>query len=460
MEKSGLVQLIQSLSAVEKREMGKFLDSPFFNQRTDVVQLFQHLCSNTSLTKTAVWAVTMEATPYDDSRMRLLMSYLLQLLEQYLAVKELQARPLEEQHLTALAYRRRSMRDAAQKNWRKLETNLEKQPLRNLYYHELRFKLLWETQQAATSLDPTDTRLLSELATAANVLGTAKQLRVLCIQTAQQSVYASADSGWNDDWVQQVTEGPLAQTPSVAAYLHCYNMLRHPTNDSHFQLLKNIILHQNSRFDADEMHGIYILAINYCVKKINSNTGTYTAELMDIYKEGLAQNYLLENGILSRFTYHNVVAAGISSGEYEWVRYFINHYRNNLEKQYREPAFSYNLARLEYAQRNFGFVLELLQKANYRDILLNLQAKTLLLKTYHELGELDSLDSHLDAMRNYVHRKAALGYHRTNYLNIIKYMDKILRLNRHDKAAVQHLRERIQNEEILTERGYLLMLVG
>jgi hypothetical protein len=101
-------------------------------------------------------------------------------------------------------------------------------------------------------------------------------------------------------------------------------------------------------------------------------------------------------------------------------------------------------------------VLELLQKVNYRDTFVNLAAKTLLLKTWYELDELDTLQSHLDAMRNFIHRKRVLGYHRTNYLNIIKYTDKLLNVNRLDKKEVAKLKEIIEQEENLTEKEWLL----
>ena len=110
--------------------------------------------------------------------------------------------------------------------------------------------------------------------------------------------------------------------------------------------------------------------------------------------------------------------------------------------------------------KRYGSVLELLQKANYRDPLLNLAAKTLLLKTYYETDEYDLLQSHLDAMRNYLHRKRVLGYHRTNYLNIIRYTEKITRLNPLDKKATALLRQAIEQEEVLTEKMYLLKAIS
>jgi hypothetical protein len=192
---------------------------------------------------------------------------------------------------------------------------------------------------------------------------------------------------------------------------------------------------------------------------LNAGNNRFFREAFDLYRAGLEEKHLLEDGMVSRFTYHNVVAIGLWLGELEWVRYFIGEYKNRLEKRYRESSFSYNLARLEYESGHHGYVLELLQKANYRDPLLNLAAKTLLLKTYIDLHEFDLLQSHLDAMRNYIHRKRVIGYHRTNYLNIIRFAEKAMRLSVGDKKETAALREAVQQEKVLTEKAFFLKIL-
>jgi hypothetical protein len=104
-------------------------------------------------------------------------------------------------------------------------------------------------------------------------------------------------------------------------------------------------------------------------------------------------------------------------------------------------------------------VLELLQRANYRDPLLNLAAKTLLLKTYFELDEFDLLQSHLDAMRHYIRRKHVIGYHRTNYMNIVRYTEKLLRLNFHSRKQIEAFQEAVRKEPVLTEKEWLLSII-
>ena len=452
-----MVRLIRTFSTVEVRDVRKFLVSPFFNQRDDLVQLFDWIIRDEDLKKEAFWQQLNADLPFEEQKLRLLMSYLHGLLEQYIAIKELNGNPLQVQLQLAIGYRKRGLGDALERVRKNLEKALEAQPLRNTFYHETRYQLQWEVHQLAYPQDPTNLNGLQALSTSADVLYLAQKLRLICLIAAHQSVYPSSAQGSPDpeEALIRVAERPdLAALPAIATYLHCYRMLRHPTEETHFQQLKNLLLDPAGHFSAEEMHGLYILAINYCVRQINAGLTRYFGEALDLYKVGLAKNYLLENGVLTRFTYHNVVASGIQTGELDWVRYFINEYKNRLEKRYRESSFSYNLARLEYARHNHSFVLELLQKANYRDPLLNLAAKTLLLKTYYALGEYDLLQSHLDAMRNYIHRKRVIGYHRTNYLNTIRYTEKLIRLNTWDKKAAEELREAIDREEVLTEKSF------
>jgi len=460
MEKSSLYQLIRSFSAVELRDVRKFLQSPFFNQRKDLVDLFEYLAGGAPPRKAAVWHSLAGTAPFNDQKVRLLMSYLHNLLEQYIAVKELTADPLNVQLHSAVGFRKRRMNEPFERVRKNLSKSLAAQALRNTAFFETLRRLQWEAHQVAYPQMPTDISRLQELSGTTDVIYLAQKLQLICLLTAHQTVYQTdLDTGWEAEVIARAESEDFARLPAIAVYLHCYRMLRYPNAETHFQQFKRMLLDQAPCFSGEEMHGFYILATNYCVRRLNAGDLRFYSEVLDLYKEGLEKAYLFEDGVLSRFTYHNVVAAGLHTGELVWVRYFINEYKHRLEKRYRESAFSLNLARLEYAQRNYGFVLELLQKANYRDPLLNLTAKTLLLKTYYDLGEYDLLQSHLDAMRNYINRKRVLGYHRTNFLNIIRYMEKIIRLNAMDKASVESLQNALMNEEVLTEKGFFLKIL-
>lgn len=458
MKNSDLFLLVKSFSHIELREVRKFLASPFFNQREDLRRLFEFLVKNDDPQKEEAWtAANGKPAGFSDQKMRLLMSYLLRLLEQYLSIKEATADELDNRlHLT-LAYQRRRMPEAFDRNVRKLENALRKQPLRDAHYQQLRHRLQWERYQNDTARNPTDAAPLRHLAETADLAYLSSRLRVVCMEVAQGGIYSADFQNDIEKQIIQLTERTAWEgTPSIAYYLSCYRMLRQPENEENFQQFKSLLLSAEGKFSDEEMLELFTHAVNFCIRRINRGERRFSHEVLELYQSALTDGYLLDGGVLDRFAYHNIVAAGLQTGELDWVGDFIHGHKNHLPRRYRESSFSFNLARLEYARRNHGAVLELLQKANYRDLLLNLAAKSLLLKTYHDLDEYDLLQSHLDAMRNYIRRKRVIGYHRTNYLNLVRYTERLMRVNFLDKKEVEKLRKAIEKEEVLTEREWLL----
>jgi hypothetical protein len=454
---SSLYELIITFSPIERKEVLRFLQSPFFNLRKDVVALYEYLCRSTEPTKEQVWAVLFESETFNEPKLRLLMSYLHRLLEQYLIVKEQGADDLNGELSLATSYRKRGLKTAFDRTQKNMEKMLANQPLRNALFHEYQYRLRWEAHQSNYALNPTDISQLRDLSDGADLVYIAQKLQLICQMVAHQSIYHSTVQS-DVEIVSVLLQHHAAweDLPAIALYQHCYQMLKTPQEEAYFTAFKTALIQQSHFFPAEEMHSLFILAVNYCIRRLNAGQQHYFKEALDLYKKGLEHEYLFENGMLTRFTYHNIVAAGLFTGEHDWVRQFIYDYKNHIEKRYRDSAFSFNLARLEYTQKNHDSVLELVQKANYRDPLLNLAAKTLLLKTYYEINEFDLLTSHLDAMRNYIHRKHVIGYHKTNYLNIIKYMERVMKLLPNDRAGLEALQQSISQEEVLTERVFFL----
>jgi hypothetical protein len=87
--------------------------------------------------------------------------------------------------------------------------------------------------------------------------------------------------------------------------------------------------------------------------------------------------------------------------------------------------------------------------------LLALAAKAMALKIYFETGEFELLGAHLSAMKNYLRRKTTLGYHRTYYLNLVRYTQQLM-VHAGDVKALERLHDRVRNEPALTERSWLL----
>ena len=144
----------------------------------------------------------------------------------------------------------------------------------------------------------------------------------------------------------------------------------------------------------------------------------------------------------------------------DWAEEFIGTWSVRLERRFRERMVSFNQAKIAYHRKDYDAAIPLLQRANYHDQLLNLRARTLLLRIFYELEEIDLLQSHLDAFSSYLRRKSGLGYHRTHYRNLIKYTKRLLALQFSDKVAVFNFKKSVEDEKLLTDRSWLLGFVG
>src|SRR5690349_16160889 len=121
MDTTNPFRLIQSFSPVELRDVRRFLHSPFFNQRQDLIQLFEWICATPEPVKETAWRELFGELPYDDQKLRLLLSYLHKLLEKYLIVKESTADELANQVTLAVAYRKRNSAEPFERVRKSLE---------------------------------------------------------------------------------------------------------------------------------------------------------------------------------------------------------------------------------------------------------------------------------------------------------------------------------------------------
>lgn len=459
-----LWQSIKSLPAAKKNSFSKFLHSPYFNKREDLILLYQvveqHLAEEKELTKADAWKAIFPEQKFTESKLRLLMSYLQRLFEQFIAVEEIGNNKIAIKLKTASWFRNQGVRNLHEPILKDSLNQLEKQPLRNGEYYFQRYQLEVEKYRIAYREKPDKSANFQKVMDDFDLAFLSMKLRQSCLLLAHDKIYQwGFDAGFLEQVFEYVEKKELQNNPAISMYLYCYKMLEKPAEEKWFQIFKKELLVNGHLFGEKEIQDLYLMAINYGIRKVNDGSKNYFQDIMDFYKEGLEKEYLLQDGVLSRFTYHNIVAAALQIDQADWAATFIENYTNRLERRYRERTFSFNQAKIAYHRKDYDAAIPLLQRANYHDLLLNLGARTLLLKIFYELEEFDLLQSHLDAFSSYLRRKSGLGYHRTNYRNLIRYTNRLLSIQKSNKEVVQIFKSNVRGEEILTEKEWLLKMV-
>ncbi len=467
MQNAPLWQILSALPRPALRELAKMTDSPFFNQRADVRALFQHLqkclASGKPPTREKAFAAVFPNRPYDGAQLRLTLHFLTELTRQYLTWNQLEREKGQRELLLAQALRQYGLEHLAQNVLQNAGTDLDKSERHgDPGVQERRFQIRAESLRQTPGGARTQDLNLQDLSDQLEKSFVLRKLKLTCELLSHQAVFrADYNFGMLDAVLKQVhSDAQLSAAPEVSLYFHCCMALLHPTDATHFRNMKPLLLRVEEIFQPEECRDIMLLALNFCIRKLNDGDEAFAHEGLELYKNALEKGYLFEKGEISRFTFRNVVGMGLKIKAFDWVEQFIANYGERIAPAHRESMVSFNRARLEYSRRRYREAMLLLQKADYNDLLLNLAAKTLLLKIYYEADELRLLDALLDSMTIFLRRKKIIGYHKQNYQNIVRYCQKLLTLNRLDAVAVQSLRQQIENEEHLTEREWFLGVIS
>ncbi|MEO1260361.1 MAG: hypothetical protein AAFZ15_16310 [Bacteroidota bacterium] len=461
MQNTRLLSLLRTFSNKELRNLRKFVASPFYNQRQDVRDLLALLenCFKKAQPvpgKEAIFKKLYgETAPYDDHKVRMAMSFLLRLAEQYLVQQSFVSEQVLVKTRLAAIYRQRNLPKHFTRTMREARHELEKGQLRNARFFEFDQELQMEEYQFQSLQRRTSDHNLQAVTDNLDVAYFSKKLRQACLLRSHQAVYKKEYRyGLLEAILQRVEKEGLLEVPAIALYYFAYQSMAHPAEPAYFNHLKKLLVSEGGKFPKNEIADLYLLAINFCIKKHNEGEQAYLQDEFDLYKDGIEKAYLLNNGVLSRFAYRNVVTTGLALKKEKWVERFIYDYKDHLVEAHRESMFSFSLARLEFQRKNFGKALQLLQKSEYRDLLLNLAAKGVIMKIYFEMSEYDALFSHLEAMQRFIRRKNIIGYHRELYMNAIQFTRKLIEVSGGQELA--DLKKEIEAEKALAEKGWLL----
>lgn len=463
-QNSLLITALKSLENDALKEFDQFIQSPFFNKNTELCRfwgIIKNSLNNNqnTLNKEKIHESLYGSEAFKDSRIRLLMSDLLGLFDQYLIHADVKNNAYYLKDKPVHYYREKGLLSHFSKKMKKVKKGIEKNKIRNTSYFGLNAALNFEEYQFEISQKRVSSDTLKETFLFKDLEYILTKLRYACILSSNKAAFKSeVEIEFLEEILAYIKKEELFQHPAIGIYYNCYRLLENE-EEKYFDRYKYLLSEHIEVLDNVEIREVFLVGVNYCIRQINLGKSKMSNALFELFELGLKGNYLLVDGNLSRFTYRNIVTIGLINKKYDWVENFIHEYKPKLDSKFRESMFTLNLALLKYERKDYDEVQELLYKYDQKDLLLNLFAKTILLKVYFEQGSNKLLDSHLDAMEIFIRRKKVIGYHRKHYMNIIKYTRKLLKLNPYDKEAKSKLLTEVKSADTIAEKNWLLKMM-
>ena len=463
-----ILPILASLSKKDWHWLQKFVQSPIYNQHVAVQRLFDFFRKKTDLTEKPIFSKNLfkklfPESPFEVAKIHHTANYLLRTTEDYLAWDEWWQDAPERQRYLLQAYRQRGLDRHFAENLEKLEHQMEAQPLRNAEHFRFRYRVSLEAYQQDTQNGGRSTaERLEPFSYWHDVAFVAEKLKNACgIYSHKRLFDREIDTGLLPAVLDFVAARPaLLEHLAVAVYYHGYYALSAPEEDAHFFALKHLLDEAAEKFPLHELRDVYMLAVNFCIQRINLRQEQYLGEVFDLYKTGLESGVFLEKGDISRFTYTNITLTALRLKEFEWVHQFLLDFREKLPENQRQGAFAFNLARYHCERGDYKQAMPLLLTMDFDDILHNLIAKAMLAKMYWEMQEIDALASLLASLSAYLRRKRQVSdQQRTAYQNFIRFMRRLQALKPGKKAAQAALKAEITRTALVAEKDWLLRMV-
>ena len=456
-------KLIGLLQSFERREMTRFREfafSPYFNKHEGVRALVAYLSAvfpdfeEKNCGRKVVFQEIFPGQRHDQAKLALIFTYSMRLAEQFLKVEQAdQAGEFQDTYLLQ-QLRAKKQLSLYKQTLSKVEASQQENGTRDSTWYYKQYLTATEADQYFNTISERRTDdSLQRKQYFLDRFYLAEKLRDACEMQVRSRILKVSYSNPLQEMALSAVEAhldELGKEPAIAMYYWLYRMVSNPAPSYYFEALRALNQHQ-SALPIVEQKAIYNYLQNYCIQKINAGEERFLEEIFQLYKAQLERKLLLENGVLSEWHYKNIVTTGLRLRDMDWVRNFIESYRQRLPEEARENAYRFNLASYFYATQQYDEVLRLLIQVEYRDLRYSLGAKALLLRTYYDLDEYEALSSLTDSFKQYLHRNQLMAdVRREGYYNLFKLTRRAANLRAN---MGYYTKDKCQKELLKLQRG-------
>jgi hypothetical protein len=148
----------------------------------------------------------------------------------------------------------------------------------------------------------------------------------------------------------------------------------------------------------------------------------------------------------------------LRTGKAQTALKFIHEKKDSIfPPEIRPDAFNYSMAQYYFSCKNYDQVLSLLQQVEYVNVFYKISSKRLLIETFYELREWDSLESAMNAFRVFIHRNTEISdLHKKNNQNFINFLYKLINADSNKAPRRHRLQQALQRTPNIAERRWLM----
>ena len=478
MKNSKLITLLQSFSSKEWKAFGKYLQSPYLNSNKRLVVFYAYLkkhhpaFGHKRLEKPIVFdALFPKKEKFDDRLLRATMADLHKAAESFLVFEKLKKEERLRSKLLVQSYSERGLYSRFERSTNDLTEKINALPSKSMADYLDTFLLnrdhYFHPQTEALTVAP---YMLKNAVEQLDAFYALAKLRLSCELSARQKIVAEK-TGYPmlGPVCGYVEKHLLDKDPAFGIYLDLLKINMEGLTEELFFALKNKYLAARNKLSFLEQKEVLVYLINYAYRLNQSQQSHLFKEHFELYKFGLKNALLFENGVLPELRFTNIAIVAASAKEWKWTEKFIAQYSSTLPENFADDAVLLAKAFLFFFKKKYFKADELLNKITNNKIDYRLRVYSLSIRCLYEISILqtdyeDVLLARIQAYEKYLNRQKIFSKPRiAANLNFFKLIKKITFLtsdeSRTNAQDWKKLKLEIESKSPLVLRQWLLLKV-
>ncbi|MBS1513651.1 MAG: hypothetical protein JSS63_01375 [Bacteroidetes bacterium] len=477
-----IIQILKSTSNEELKFIKNFFQSPFYNNLSKIVELFEILrkfspdFSSEKLNTNYLFKKLYPGSAYKHSTITNLISKMQKLLEEYLIVSNIQKNPFKKNEFLLQEYFGRNLKNLSYKNIFNLSMEeISKEDIDSDFFntsfsydtYRINYIMNYGFDSPKKAVEILSQSFLNVNVNFINffimeLMSNYINSIILLSTSDTNNVKSKIDKVISDLNIKQLIKNiePYNKyTYIINLYLKLLEAFSNQNNIEYYHAYRKELFKNKDKLNRNEIYFHYSKLISYCFLRRNkSDNFDYEKEIFDICEIVLNNEYYIsfESKFLPINLYKIIINNSIALEKYDWLKNFIAEFSGKVNPRLEQDARNFGAANLNFALGEFNNCLTDLNKIRDNVFLLEIRAMKIMifysLSYYNEgLNDLKSFQKFIKINKTFTQQRRQI------LINFLTYMDKLFLYKLSNrKSEIGYYRKKLATEENCLYKDWLI----
>lgn len=468
------------LDKKELKELDDFVQSPFFNKEKPVIRLYQWMknhfdrTTRRPLTRRTAYIKVYPDKPIpknslndkESYTLNIVLSKLTKLIFRFMEWKEKERNEAYSKHLLLQSFLTRNATELFRQHLSQVYpvSNASTKISPNTYHDQFLLEYdysRWNLLQKNNIQKRDNLQAVSDNLT---LYYLTRQFQLIFEMLSMRRTYKTS---YNLDFLDALFEiAKLPQfntSPLVQVYIVAAQMVK-DEDTYHFEQFKQLLLLHNDSIDTKSKNDLYVLATNFCTRRVIAGKIEYLEELFLLYKTMSEKNLLVEGEYIPVDKMKNIISVGCKLEHFDWTQQLIEDSKERIAPRFRDSVYSFGLGLINFYKGNLNEAISHLIRVEDIDINYHLSGRFVMMKAYYDLDE-DYSERTEQIFKSFIayikQNKVISSVNKEGYTNFTKTLVSLYRIKHFvGKRSLEVVENRLNSYARTSDKRWLLEKIG